>query len=142
MNPQNNVDRHIGVLLKRLIQDSIRLLVDDQKVIGRECEYQILRKVENMEEGMAERFLLLYWLNPDNHKKVVVDMTDELMSAITEVIPVRKGADRFYIYVAFKKKRILVTNDRKDILNQRGRMTNIRPQGADILDSQEAQDRL
>lgn len=142
MNPQNNVDGHIGVLLKRLIQDGIQLLVDDQKEIGREYEYQILRRAENMEEGRAERILLLYWLNLDNHRMVTVDMTGKLMSDITEVVPVKNGADRFYIYVAFKKNRILITNDKKDILNQRGLLAQIGPQCAYILSSQDAHDRL
>lgn len=141
-NPQNNVERHIDALLRQLIQDGIRLLVDDKKEITSEYECQIRKRAEDMAEERGQRLLLLYWLSVDNHETVTVAMTDELMSAITKIVPEEKEADRFYVYVAFKRERILVTNDKKDILNQRNLLAHICPQGADILDSQEAYDGL
>lgn len=141
-NPQNNVDGHISTLLRRLLQDGIRNLVDSQNEIARECEYQITRRTKNMAEGKAERILLVNWLSMDNRETVTVDMDDALMSDITKIVPEKEGPDRFYVYVAFKRERVLVTNDRKNILDQRDFLANIRPQGADILDSQEAHDGL
>ena len=95
-----------------------------------------------MEEGKAERILLVKWFSVDNHETVTIDMTDGLMSAITEIVPEEEDPDRFYVYVAFKRKRLLVTNDSKNILSQRNHLAHICPKGADILDSQEAHDRL
>lgn len=141
-NPQNNVDGHIDALLRRLLQDGIRTLVDDQNKIVRECEYQIIRRTKNMDEGRAERVLLVNWLSVDNRETVTVDMDDALMLDITEIIPEKEDPDRFYVYVAFKRGRILVTNDGENILGQRDLLANICPQDAGILDSQEAHDGL
>ena len=71
------------------------------------------------------------------------------MESIKGVIEVQKGkpvTDRFFVYVAFKKDRVLVTNDRGDILNNRKELKRkaktLRLKDADILNSQEAYERI
>ncbi len=139
-------DEYIRVLFRRLFNDKIMLLIDDKgKIFGE--YYKHLKPLLKKDECHLDSRLLAYWLLPDNHKTVPINMTGELMTAITRIIPSRKGQDRFYAYVALHEGRVLVTNDKKDILSKRTELLRIRvhprlPKGAKILSSQQAHDRL
>lgn len=140
-------DEHIRVLLRRLSSDKIMLLIDDKRKIVSEYNERILPRFKKMDEGHADRILLSYWFLPDNRKTVPINMIGELMKAITSIIPARKGQDRFYAYVAVHEGRVLVTNDKEDILSKRKELLKIKvhprlPKGAEILSSQQAHDGL
>lgn len=137
---------HIGELLRRLIEDEIHLLVDEGKKIVTEYDSFFPRYLECADERGAEGELILYWFSSENHKVVPVDTKDNLMVAIRNIIPAHRGQDRFYVYVAFKKGRVLVSNDEKDIWRHRHelkrRTKRFRPNEADIVTSDEAHSRL
>ena len=138
--------KYIGKLLRRLLEDNISLLVDDKKKIIAEYGNLFPRYLERADERGAEGELISYWFHSKNHKTVPVDTRDNLMVAITNIVPARKGKDRFYVYIAFKEGRVLVSNDGKDIWKRRGELkkkTNrFRTRGADILTSREACNKL
>ena len=151
LNPQENVDGHIGDLLRKLSKDKIHLLVDDKKRIRKEYWNRLNSYVqkERVAEGQAERILLIYWFSAANQEVVSVKQNDALMKAIQNIIHEKRGkavTDRFYVYIAFKKGRILVTNDNKDIVNRRGQLRQktrkARPNGADIMTSETAHSKL
>lgn len=138
---------HIRVLLGQLTKDKILLLIDDMNKISNEYKKHILPLFQKMDEGYPNRILLARWFLPDNRRIVPVNMTGELMVAITNIIPSWKGADRFYAYVALHEGRVLVTDDTKDILSERAKLLNIKvhpriPRGAKILSPKQAHDGL
>lgn len=140
-------DEHVRVLLRWLFNDKIMLLIDNKRKIFGEYKRHILPLFKQMDEGHPDSRLLTYWFLPDNRKTVPINMTGELMTAITKVIPLEKGQDRFYAYVALHEGRVLVTNDKKDILSKRAELLKIKvhprlPKGAEILSSQQAYCRL
>ena len=146
-NPSKNRAGHITILLTRLKDDQIHLLVDDKDKIVNEYYNRLKPHMKGEDE---KRILLThYWLLPGNRKVVCVNTNDKLMVAIKGIIPVKRGkpiTDRFYVYVAFKKGRILVTNDRKDIFDNREELKRktkkFCPRDGDIMTSQQAHDRL
>ena len=151
LNRQKNTQKHIGALLQQLIEDEIRLLVDDKKRIRKEYSNRLNSYVqkEQAAEGNAERIVLRHWFALENQKIVSVDQDDPLMKAVQNIIHEKRGkavTDRFYVYVAFKEGRILVTNDIKDIVNRRSQLRKItrkaRPNGADIMTSKKAHSNL
>jgi len=140
-------DKHVYVLLHQLAEDKILLLIDDMKKIFSEYSKHILPRFQKMDEGFPNRILLARWFLPDNRKIVPINMTDELMTAITRIIPSWKGPDRFYVYVALHEGRVLVTNDTEDILGKRDKLLKIKahprlPHGAKILSSEQAHNEL
>ena len=103
---------------------------------------------EPREEG-AERVLLRNFFENTKLVEVEVNQTDNLMVSIKGIIEVREGkpvTDRFFVYVAFRKDRVLVTNDSCDILNNKEELKHkakkLRLRGADILSSQEAYEKI
>ena len=153
-NPEKNVDNHISNLIERLRKDEIRLLVDgprkESRILGEYNERLSPYVNSSLQWGRAEWKLLRYFLFlPENFKVVDIDQQDDLMVSIKGIIGVRKGkpvTDRYFVYVAFKKDRALVTNDSGDILNNKGKLKRkaktLRLKGADILSSQEAYERI
>jgi hypothetical protein len=100
-----------------------------------------------------DSYILLYWMQQASRRMVSVGRQDRLMAAIRQVIfESSKDADRTFVYVAFKEGQILISNDETDIVfgpDWEGRQSprrnrllrdtrRLRPQGADILTSQEA----
>ena len=152
MNKQENINNHIHKLLEKFINDRILLLVDDQGKIKNEYYQNLVKYINNQDEDSIERQLLEYFfINSDNQKSIPVKLKDDLMVSITKIIPARKGADRFYVYVAFKNGKYLVTNDRRDMIDESNKQgqkrkallkntKKYRPRGANILTSQEAYD--
>lgn len=153
-NPEKNTNDHILYLIGRLRKDKIRLLIDGprEKSRIRGEYYERLSPYVNssLQRGRAESVLLRYFLLlPENYKVVKVNQKDDLMESIKGVIEVQKGkpvTDRFFVYVAFKKERVLVTNDNRDILSKKKELKHkakiLRLKGADILSSQEAYERI
>ena len=157
LNPQENVDDHIGALLNFLALDEIRLLVDggDGRVV-REYRNRLGRFFEKQSESAEMTHqdhleILRYWFRPESHKEVEVRQGDNLMNSIKSIVDSGSATDRTFVYVAINKDRTLVTNDRKDIIDLGNRHGRRREQllqlakrkkkkRADILTSQEAAD--
>ena len=149
LNPKQNHDNHITILLGQLRRDQIRLLVDDKKRIVKEYGQRLINYMNKTAGDNPNRILLAYWFSRDNMEVVCVAANDKLMTAIKDIILVKSGkavTDRFYVYVAFKKGGILVTNDNEDILKNREELKrktkNFCPRGRDIMTSQQAWDGL
>ena len=148
-----NTDDHILYLIERLRKDEVRLLIDGprEKSRIRGEYYECLSPYVNssLQWGRAEWKLLRYFLLPENSKVVDIDQKDNLMVSIKGIIGVQKGesvTDRFFVYVAFKKERVLVTNDSDDILSKKKELKRktkkLRLKGTDILSSQDAYKRI
>ena len=155
LNPQENINRHIDQLLNQLSDDSIKLLVDNEKKITKEYKRCLDEMIDRMEDDYR-KLLLLYWMDIQNQKSIKVSSKDALMRNIKKIIPLGEGSvtDCFFVYVAFKEGRILITNDRGDMIDEgtqigerRRKLLKIgtkngRKKGSDILTSQQAYDRL
>ena len=147
LNRNSPHNHHITVIIRYLIEKRIRLLVDSSKKINSEYYKRLGRFIQKNSERRKDRILLIRILHPKNLEQVDVNIRGKLMVKITKLIPVTKKADRFYVYVAFKRGRVLVTNDEKDIGNKRQKLLRetkkCRAQeDEDILNSQEAYDKL
>lgn len=149
--PKENSYGDIWKLLSQLKSDEIRLLVDNKHRIAKEYNKRLGSRIqkEPVSEGKAERILLMHWFFPDNQEVVDIKQKDALMTAIGGIIPTQRGkpvTDRFFVYVAFKKGRVLVTNDHADIVSRRANLLqktrNIRPNGADIMTPKKACQKL
>lgn len=140
--------KHIFILLKRLKEESSILLVDDDDKIRSQYHEKLLGFMENADERNPYRIILMHWLATENQKLVPMNHTDNLMIAIRKIIPPQNGKDRFFVYVAFKEDKHLITND-SGIYNKRTELKRktkrFRPNSsgiATILTSQEAHDEL
>ena len=155
LNPQDNADSHIDRLLDYLRRRGIALIVDDQGEIEKEYWKSVLPRLQGMDETRNERYLLRYCLNAPR-RTVALNELDDLMKAIARVIcEPDKGIDRTFVYVALRIGRILISNDMRDIVQGHGGETQawrrdrllriteeIRPEGADILTSLEAYEKI
>ena len=154
MNPQNNIESHIFMLLDYIRQMQIQLIIDDKGVILGEYRRSVYPRYSGLDETSNERYLLRYCLNAPR-RIVELDALDDLMKAIESVIDEPdKDADRTFVYVAFKIGRILITNDMRDIVRgtasespqRRYRLleatVGLRPDDADLLTSQEAHSKI
>jgi len=118
MNPQKNTCNHIYKLLTQFIKDKILLLTDNRRKIINEYLQNLPEYLKYKNDRMGEGTLLFHFLKIENHEVIHVDLSDNLMSAIKKIIPEHKKTDRFFVYVAFKRNKIFVTNDRKDIIDE------------------------
>ena len=155
LNPQKNINKHIDQLLNQLSDDDIKLLVDNEKKITKEYKRCLDEMIDRMEDDYR-KLLLLYWMDIQNQKPIKVSSKDALMRNIKKIIPLGEGpvTDCFFVYVAFKEGRILITNDKKDTVNKGSKIGKRRKEllklskkigrrkGSDILTSQQAYDRL
>lgn len=156
LNPQNNPDGHINGLLGRLAEQRVALLVDDGgRIIG---EYnQQLREVLRGQDDRDEIHILRYWVLSAPRRAVQVSGNDALMTAIRRVIDEQsETVDRIFVYVALKEGRVLISNDERHIVTgppresgqspRRNRILNntrrLRPDGAAIMNSREAYERI
>ena len=152
-NPQNNGDSHIDGLLKTLKELKVMLLVDDKDRLAGEYKLHLAPKIRNADETDNKILILRYWFIYALRHKVDLELQDRLMQTIRGVIhELPKNADRIFVYVAFKEGKILISNDKHDIVcgpvrerrqgPRRTRLLNAtrnhRPNGADILTSREA----
>ena len=150
-NPKHNPDRHIHRLLGVLVEQGVELLVDDGGFIHHEYQEHVIPMMEGSSVDIDEVYLLQYFMEVNSQRKVGVARRDPLMTAIRKVIfELCKNPDRTFVYVAFHEGKALISNDREDIVfgppnerrPRRDRLLRetrrIRPDGADILTSQEA----
>lgn len=139
-----NADRHINRLLATLAQKRIILLVDTGGEISAEYAHHLREEKLNAKQRGNEAQILKYWMNPASRKKVDVDKNDSLWRAIFSVIPEQnEEPDRVFVYVAFKKGRILICNDLKHVIKRRNDLKlcynpSTIPAGADVMPSSEA----
>ena len=150
LNPQENVDYHINGLLGHLQEQKARLIVDDGNRIFGEYNHRIGPIIQRSDDTRNEIYLLRYWILNAPRLPTAVMGNDELMTAIKRVIiELPEAVDRIFVYVAFKQSRVLISNDRMNIVfgpnsessPRRDRLLhNARryAQGVDILTSQEA----
>lgn len=123
LNPQKNIDNHIGVLLTALALDGVRLLVDgkDGRIV-KEYRNRFARFFDRQSGsgGVAHQDhleILRYWFRLESHREVGVNRGDALMNAIKVIIDSGNATDRTFAYVAINENRILVTNDRGDFID-------------------------
>lgn len=153
LNPQMNSESHISELLIYLQEQGIQLIVDDSNRISNEYDNRLSSILSNASYTNTEIYIMRYWIRHAARREATVDRNDELMRAIRAVIPGNsEGVDRVFVYVAFSLGRILISNDRIHIVigpsrerrqgARRDRLISstrrLRPDGADILISQEA----
>ena len=151
LNPQENGGYHINGLLSHLQEHKARLIVDAGNRIFGEYRHRIAPIIQRSDDTGNEIYLLRYWLLDAPRLTIAVVGNDELMTAIRKVIiEVQEAVDRIFVYVAFKQGRVLVSNDRMNIVlgpnsesTQRrdrllGDTKRFRPRDAAILTSQEA----
>lgn len=140
LNPQNNTENHIDTLLSRLQQDQIPLIVDNKNRITGEYRNRIQKIIQkSFETDYRKSYLLRYWIEQSKKIKVDVDFKDILMVQIAKIII--KRPDNIFVYVAFKLKRILISNDENHIINNRSNLRSIE-RNSQLLTSKEAESKL
>ena len=143
-----NANRHINKLLIVLIKDNVSLLVDKSGEIFSEYKHHL--KPEKLEalQKTNEAQIMLYWMHVARKKEIIVDRSSNLWAHIHRVIPEpTEENDRIFVYVAFEKDRILVSNDFKHIINRRSDLKSFyanasRSVKADVMCSQKAATRI
>ena len=117
LNPQNNINGHIDELLKTLMIGEISLVVDEERKIENEYGEIIEPIIRNNPDEHIQLQLLRYWIfsHIDKRKRISVS-NNELMRAIRGVITENEVVDRTFVYVAFKCDYILITNDKRHII--------------------------
>ena len=152
LNPQENLDSHINKLLTFLQLEGVSLIVDDRNRITGEYRNRLEPIIRGANEtSIEERLLLKYWIVDAPRRITKLVLNDQLMAAIREVIKEPpENVDRILVWVAFRHGRVLISNDRMNIVlgpqnessARRDRLLNgtgkLRPPGAHILTSQEA----
>lgn len=115
-----NNDKHINALLRYFINQKTSLLVDKDKKIETEYKHhlnnpELKKRYRKREEG----YIMRYFMHPQRRKKVPVSK-DALWNAIHHVIPKEdEEEDRTFVYVAFVTGSIVISNDKKHIVNRR-----------------------
>ena len=157
LNPQINVDGHINTLLVHLMAQRVALLIDDGKRISGEYNDRIGPIIRHTDDLRNEVYILRYWIRDAPRLRITINWTDTLMKAIRKVIMEKSEAlDCIFVYVALSQGTVLISNDEVHIVigpeRERGDPTRrqrllrnskkLRPQGAEILTSQEAHDRI
>ena len=149
LNPQNNPDGHINILLAHLSRKGVALIVDGGGRIDGEYNQQLSEAIRCQDDG-NEIYILRYWMLNAPRRAVPVSGDDPLMTAIQRVIVEQSEAvDRIFVYVALKEGKVLISNDERHIVigppreNRRpARRTRMlrrfATDGAGILTSQEA----
>lgn len=147
-----NADKHITDILTDLLDSC--LLIDDKGKITSEYGSYLDRRIEQIlkkDEKDPVRQLFKHWMEKwvfgalGGIEKVNVNTEDKLMSDIKQIIHERMGMDRYYVYVAFRKGTVLITNDlgiydKRKILKRKTR--NSRSRNADILSSKDMHKQL
>lgn len=124
-NPQNNPDNHIGKLLSALVKNDIFLIVDTTGRIEYEYNKYLKNRIsKSIDNPFGDIYspILKYWFVENKKKRVEVNFEGDLMSAIKEVMDGDKEEgenDRVFVYVTIKKDSVLVTNDKKDMIDER-----------------------
>ena len=151
-----NPDQHINRLLAYLQLQDIRLISDNKGRIAGEYLHQIGPRISQSDDMRNEIQLLRYWILYAKRLETPLDLSDQLMITIRQtIVEPTEHVDRIFVYVAFKKGKILISNDKMNIVvgppKEQGRFARrhrllrdtkkLCPNGADILTSQEAHDK-
>lgn len=157
LNPQQNVNSHITKLLVHLQILGITHVVDAGERIQGEYLNQIGQILTRTDELGTEGDMLRYWIIEANPRKVPVNLQDGLMRTIRDVIiEPSEQVDRIFVYVTFQSGSVLISNDETHIVvgppGERGQRPRrdrllrstrrLRPNGADILTSMEAYEKI
>ena len=155
LNPKYNKNNHIRKIFECFIKDKISLLVDSTNKITTEYSKSLSTYIKKATHD--DNRIVLYNFYNSRKIKVPVDLSDDLMDCITQTVPKDKGTDRFFVYVAFKKGKILITNNTQDMIlgkhkkdrtDEKRRMLlkccqiNKKYKGANILTSKEVSHKL
>lgn len=117
LNNSENIDNHIGKLLDSLAKENIGLAVDNRGRIA--AEYQHRFATHKQTPNQDHLYIWKYWAQPERIKLCVkVEHTSELMKSIKRIVRAtqRSTVDRIFIYVAIFSNRVLITNDKQDII--------------------------
>lgn len=144
---EKNPDGHIDRLLSYLFKAEFMLLVDSSGKVAKDYQTQVIPMIKGGYEEGNQRILLRGWMLPDRRKKVDLDPTDRLMTAIKKVVyEVEEHADRAFVYVACKNDSDLITNDEEHIWDRRKKIlkNTKRYRGANtkIITSREAYEEI
>ena len=155
LNPQENAESHINGLLKNLQMAQVSLIVDESGRIGGEYRDRIEPIIRKSDDIRDEIFILRYWLLQCPRLTSELVLSDALMTAIKRVIEeLDQAVDRILVYVALRQGKVLITNDRMNIVlgppsestERRQRLLRntrrFRSGDADILTSLEAYARI
>ena len=150
INSRVNTGNHIHKLLRVPPEErgAITLLVDAGGEI--QGEYRVHLRPDHLRasDRLDEAQIMKYWMSLVPREKVTVNEKEPLWNAISKIlIEQNEPTDRIFVYVAFKKDRILISNDRRHIINRRARFQACRDcgccgEGADVMCSREAYERI
>lgn len=145
---------HIEYLLVKLYEKQTRLIVDSKNRVTNEYCHTLFGHLKISRHSLYED-LLEYWLSPTSENLIVtVDHNEKLMKEIKKIVKIGcKTTDAIFVYVAIRKDRTLITNDRQDIIDyakgdakRRVKLLGLAKKcgfkGARIFDSQEAVDEI
>lgn len=149
LNPAENIDGHITDIVGWVLLNGVAILVDSRRRIEGEYANRLVPYLQGARHK-SERVLLERLLRRPKYKRVQVDAKDALMTGINNLVSVashKSNTDRYYVYVAFKAGRVLITNDKADILDNRRQLKRQTKrwrakQQEDILSSREAYAKL
>ncbi len=155
LNCQENTHSHINELLQHLQNQVVSLIVDDRGRIAGEYNNRIgpiIRKSDDIREAI---YILRYWVLNCPRLATRLVLNDALMKAIRGVIvELDQAVDRIFVYVALRQGRVLISNDRMNIVEgppsespeRRHRLlqdtSKFRTGDADILTSLDAHARI
>ena len=145
----DNGNEHIAHLLSSNMPNSVtqpvELLVDIDDEIEDEYLSQLSIDLDIYNHSPLAR-IIKYWIYLVKRKQVEVDKTDETWEMVSSIIPKDKLRDQIFVYVAFKSDRILISNDKKDIIRNRYELKSkaraLNLYNADVMDSVEAHSKL
>lgn len=149
-NEEINTCRHIHKLLRvpGKQDNKICLLVDAGNSIFSEYRRHLNEEFLQLRQRKSEAQIIKYWLRFAPKQSVTVNKNEQLWDAIYKIVPEdQEEIDRIFIYVAFKKGRILLSNDFKHIVNRRDQLKSCYTKGfcskgADVMGSKEAYHRV
>ena len=140
-----NEDRHVHKLLRIPRESNIALLVDDCGRISKEYKHHLQPEKLEANQKTNEAQIIRYWMHLAPREKVSVDQETQLWDKINRIIyeeNLGEEIDRTFVYVAFNKGRILISNDRTHIVNRREQLKSscvgYCPAESDIMTSKEA----
>lgn len=116
-NPSANTDDHITNLLFVLMNDGIKLAVDDGSVIENEYLEKLAPTIEANFDMDVTIVVLRHWMLYASRNAVTIDPRGQLVKCIKKVIhEPKEKVDRTFVAVVCTIGRILVTNDAVQIL--------------------------
>lgn len=155
LNPQENAESHINELLKKLQMAQVSLIVDESGRVSGEYRNRIEPIIRESDDTRDEIYILRYWILNCPRLATKLVLNDALMTAIRDVIvELDQAVDRILVYVALRQGKVLISNDRMNIVlgppsestERRRRLLrntrHFRSGDADILTSLEAYARI